>query len=141
MTQLSINASSTYKLAEVPSEVRYKHLRVFSLDFETFYDEVYNRGGITVAYRYLTSEELIELIGTDIIPAILVGFAGCSIEDNFARHVGRKIAAERLKDSNVIIAGDDYIERLMTASEVREVREVLEAPMAAQGLRFDLCTF
>lgn len=139
MTQLSINTSATYELTHLPEEVRFKHLRLVTMDFDTMYEEVYNKGGITVAYRYLYSDELIELIGTDTIPAILVGFAGCSYDDNFSRKLGRDIALKRLENSKVIIAGDDYISRLMTATEPREVHDVLLEPMAAQGLRFELC--
>lgn len=119
-------------------EIRYKHLRtvVMSLGDE---DEVYQRGGVTLAYRYLTSNELRELVGTDVYPAIIVGFAGCSMADNFDKKKGRQIAEDRLKQSQVVILGADEIKTVMTAKDAYDTQHILAGPMAAQGLRIEVC--
>ncbi|MDX9668745.1 hypothetical protein [Pseudomonas sp. P8_250] len=139
MSQVTVSVSTSKKIAHIPSEVRFKHLRTVAIDYLSMEEEIYNKGGITVAYRYLSSEELLELLGVDTIPAIIVGFAGCSWADNFSRHMGRRIALERLATSEVIIAGEDSITKLMTASEPYQVQDVITGPMAVQGIRFELC--
>jgi hypothetical protein len=139
LSQVSVSVPVLKKIEHIQKEVRYKHLRTVSIDFMSMEEEIYNKGGITVAYRYLSSEEMIELMGVDHIPAIIVGFAGCSWADNFSRHMGRKIALERLATSEVIIAGEDSIAKLMTASEPFQVQDVIAGPMAVQGIRFELC--
>lgn len=119
-------------------EVRYKHLRLQVWD-ERMYEKTYNKGGITIAYRYLTGDETERAIGLDIQPAILVGFAGCSWADNFDRKLGREIASKRLEKSQVVITGERTIKRLMTATDPMHVADILVEPMAAQGLRLGLC--
>jgi len=126
------------QIAGIDGEIRYKHLRTVIYNFADN-SEVYQRGGVTIAYRYLTPEELVDLVGTDQYPAIIVGFAGCSMTDNFDKKKGRQIAEDRLKGSQVVILGADQIKRVMVAQDTYDVRDVLEGPMLAQGLRVDLC--
>lgn len=102
-------------------------------------EQTYNKGGITIAYRYLTGDEAERVTGLDIQPAILVGFAGCSWADNFDRKVGRSIAEQRLAKSQVVITGERTIKRLMTATDPMHVADILGEPMATQGLRIGLC--
>lgn len=126
------------QVAGIDGEIRYKHLRTVIYNFADN-SEVYQRGGVTIAYRYLTSEELVELVGTDQYPAIIVGFAACSMSDNFDKKKGRQIAEDRLNGSQVVILGADQIKRVMVAQDTYDVRDVLEGPMLAQGLRVELC--
>lgn len=119
-------------------EVRYKHLRLKVWDGGN-YEQTYNKGGVTIAYRYLTGEETQQAMGLDIQPAILVGFAGCSWADNFDRKLGREIAAKRLDKSQVVITGVETIKRLMVANDPMDVAGILAGAMAAQGLRLGLC--
>lgn len=123
-------------------EVRYKHIRL--LVWDSRFDEiVYNKGGVTLAYRYLSPTELAEVLGAGSPgieqAAIVVGFAGCSLEDNFDRTLGRSIAMKRLVRSQVVIMGESAIRRVMTATDPLQVADVLTGPMKAQGLRLELC--
>ena len=102
-------------------------------------EQTYNKGGVTIAYRYLTGAEAERATGLDIQPAILVGFAGCSWADNFDRKLGREIAEKRLEKSQVVITGERTIKRLMVADDPMHVADILAEPMAAQGLRLGLC--
>lgn len=125
-------------LQYLTGEVRYKHLRLHVWDLEKG-DHVYNKGGVTIAYRYLTPAETNRALGVNNEMAIVVGFAGCSWEDNFDRTLGRSIASKRLAKSQVVISGEQNIKRLMTASDPIYVTDILSKPMQVQGLRLELC--
>lgn len=125
-------------IGNMTGEVRYKHLRLQVWD-ANHGDHTYNKGGVTLAYKYLTAEESVRALGREVQPAILVGFAGCSWNDNFDRKLGREIASKRLEKSQVVIGGEDNIRRLMIATDPMQVADLLDAAMAAQGLRLGLC--
>lgn len=125
-------------LQYLTGEVRYKHLRLQVWNLENG-DHTYNKGGVTIAYRYLTDAEKARALGREDELAIVVGFAGCSYADNFDRKIGREISERRLQKSQVVITGEVNIKRLMTATDPAYVLNILEGAMRAQGLRLELC--
>lgn len=132
----------TSPLQYLTGEVRFKHLRIQVWDSEVG-EQTYNKGGVTIAYRYLNDSEKVRALGEGhpgiMDPAIVVGFAGCSFADNFDRKTGRAIAEQRLQKSQVVITGERNIKRLMTAVDPANVSDILAEPMQAQGLRYELC--
>lgn len=137
--KLAAKFETNVPVFKLSGEVRYKHLRLVTINLETDEEEVYNQGGITLAYQRLTDAELELILGSTAEPAILVGFAGCSLDDNYDRKLGRQIAELRLAVSKDVIVGKGYIERLMRAREPVEVADVIFGPMAGQGVRFEAC--
>lgn len=133
---------SPVKLQNLTGEVRYKHIRLRVWD-ERMNEIVYNKGGVTLAYRYLSPTELAQVLGEEEpvqgAQAIVVGFAACSVADNFDRFIGRIIAQRRLAKSQVVIPGEFNIRRLLTATDPLDVQDILADSMKAQGLRLELC--
>lgn len=129
-------------LVNLTGEVRYKHIRLNVWDIVKG-DHIHNKGGVTLAYRYLTPVELAKALGAESAlvkgPAIVVGFAGCSFADNFDRQLGRVISRQRLAKSRVVITGEENIRRLMTAKDPMNVADILFGAMRAQGIRLELC--
>jgi hypothetical protein len=128
-------------LNPLAGNIRYKHLRNHKRCWRTGTRLPDNNGGFTIAYRHLSDEELVQVVGTDTIPGILVGFAGCSYEDNFDKLVGREIALMRLMQSRDIILGSEAIHKLLLARSSHEAYDVLYRPLAHQGIRYDLCVY
>lgn len=129
-------------LQGLDAEVRFKHIRLRVWD-ERMFEVTYNKGGVTLAYKYLSPLDLAQVFGAESpwveVPAIVVGFAACSVADNFDRALGRSIAAKRLAKSQVVIVGEFNIRRLMTATDPLDVQDILAGAMKAQGLRIELC--
>jgi len=129
-------------LKGLTGEVRFKHIRLNVWDLERG-DHIHNKGGVTLAYKYLTPTEVAKALGAEVAlaeePAIAVGFAGCSFADNFDRKLGRIISRQRLATSRVIISGVEPIRRLMVAKDPAHVADILFGAMRAQGIRLELC--
>lgn len=136
MTQLQSVTVLTAPIKNLSGEVRFKHLRLI---FWGSVESVHNKGGVSIACRYLTPEESSEILGSPVA-AIHVGLAGCSWNDNFDREVGRDIAKKRLAESQVLIVGEKPIFRLMVAKDPLEVADILGKAMEAQGLRLGNCS-
>lgn len=126
-------------VVRLKGETRYKHLRLKVMDFESYDEVIYNHGGFTVAYRHLDNEELVRYLGSDHEPAIAVGFSGCSLADNYDRALGRVNASMRLATTRVLIVGERYIQRLVTAGDAWIVSDFIIEPLAAQGIRYTNC--
>ena len=62
-------------------EVKYIHLR----NFVDEWVQVSNRGGLTIAYRYVDANH------------VNMAIARCNVRDNFCRRIGRAIALGRLE--------------------------------------------
>lgn len=139
MTEANRTVVLSAPVERLNGETCYKHLRLKVLDFATYQEEIYNHGGITVAYKHLTNEELVRYLGTDAEPAVAVGFAGCSLADNYDRAHGRFHAEVRLAKTKVLIVGERYITRLVTAGDAWIVSDFIIEPMAAQGIRYENC--
>lgn len=120
-------------------QVRYTHLRNPMFDWDAGKYVYHNNGGFTMAYRYLSDAELEQLVGTDEVPGILVGFSGCSIEDNFDRGIGRGLAQLRLMMSRDIILGSEAIHNLLMATYPHEAYDLIRGPLANQGIRYSAC--
>lgn len=129
----------TNPVTRLKGEKCYKHLRLKVMDFETYDEVIYNHGGFTVAYRHLDNEELVRYLGSDAEPAIAVGFAGCSLADNYDRRYGRTLAEMKLAKTKVLIVGERYIQRLVTAGDAWIVSDFIVEPLAAQGIRYANC--
>jgi hypothetical protein len=139
MGKYASKTETNVPLFKLSGEVRYKHLRHYVINYDTHAEGIYNQGGITIAYQRLTDVELELILGSTEEPAIRIGFAGCSLSDNYDRKFGRMIAEQRLATSRDVIVGEKYIERILKAIEPGEVADVIYGPLAAQGIRFEAC--
>lgn len=139
MTSYATKTTTNVPIFELAGEVRYKHLRLITTDWDDCTESIYNQGGITIAYQRLNDEELELIFGSTEKPAIRVGFAGCSLDDNYDRKLGRAIAEERLAESGDVIVGSKAVERLLRAICPYEVVDLIHGPLAAQGIRLEAC--
>lgn len=115
-------------------EIRYKHYRNIGYDFGQD-EHFFNKGGVTIAYVYIPDDCHVY----EGQQAILIGFAACSLDDNFDKKKGREIAEDRLFNLPVALVGTQEIRELLSASEPYEVAELLGPMMQSRGLRLDLC--
>lgn len=120
-------------------DIGFKHFRNFNYNDFLQPTGVSGKGGVTVAYRHLTEEELVSNGLPVDTPAIFVGFAACSSADNYDKKQGRKLATQRLAVSKNIFAGDDLLDTLIRNDELAEVEYFISGSMISQGLRVELC--
>lgn len=124
----------------VQQAVNFKHFRNFNYGGWDYMDRLgaSGKGGVTMAYRHLTEEEHVANDLIEGIEAVFVGFAACSIADNYDKKLGRTYASQRLATSKNIYAGD-IIEELIHNDDLAEVEHLLSGAMLSQGLRVELC--